>query len=166
GLRRLTPADVRNFQAYRHEPGLGQYQGWSAQTDSQAAAFLAEMHAAALLQAGVWCQIGIADRATDELIGDIGVCVAHDGAEAEIGFTLRTASQGRGIAAEAVAAALALIFAHTAVERILGVTDARNLASLRLLERLGMDELETKAAIFRGEECMEHTYVIRRPRAG
>src|SRR5512145_2634303 len=140
-LRRLALADLARFQHYRHDPIVGQYQGWSPLDDTHALAFLRDMQTAPLLCPGAWCQLGIADRATGELIGDVGVCIAADSGYAEIGFILE----------------------HTSVQTIIAITDARNAASIRLLERLGMHLTETKAAVFKGEPCIEHTFVFPRP---
>lgn len=164
-LRRLRRDDLRAFQAYRHDPEVGRYQGWSPQPDAEAAAFLGEMAGVAIFPAGDWAQLAIADRATGALIGDVGVCVAADGGSAEIGFTLARASQGRGLAAEAVGAAIRLVFDRTEVARVVAVTDARNGAAIRLLERLGMRRVASAPATFRGEPCVEHTYVAPRPEA-
>lgn len=162
-LRRLAVADLPAFQAYRHDAELGRYQGWLPQTDVQAQAFLDEMSRATLLAPGVWVQLGIADRCDDALIGDIGLCVSSTGDTAEIGFTLRASSQGCGLASEAVRAAIQRVFEATAVARIVGITDARNLASIRLLERVGMRRASTGPAAFRGEACIEHVHELRRP---
>ena len=56
--------------------------------------------------------------------------------------------------------ALDLLFEHTAVARIVAVTDARNTPSLRLLERVGMIRIATQAALFRGQACIEHTHAL------
>jgi RimJ/RimL family protein N-acetyltransferase len=162
-LRRLAPADLAAFQAYRHDAVLGQYQGWSATSDDDARAFLTQMSTAALLQPEVWCQIGIAELVSGALLGDIGLCLSPDGRQAEIGFTLQHDSQGRGIATAAVREATRLVFRQTQAEQVLGITDARNLPSIRLLERLGMRKTETRSASFRGEPCVEHVYVMSRP---
>lgn len=162
-LRRLTQADLPAFQAYRHDAELGRYQGWLPQTDAQAQAFLDEMSRATLLAPGAWVQLGIVDGRDDALIGDIGLCVSSTGESAEIGFTLRASSQGHGLAGEAVRAAIQLVFAATAVARIVGITDARNLASIRLLERVGMRRSSTGPAEFRGAACIEHVHELLRP---
>ena len=47
-------------------------------------------------------------------------------------------------------------------ERVIGITDARNLPSMRLMERVGMRMTETSQAVFRGEACVEHTYTVTR----
>ena len=45
----------------------------------------------------------------------------------------------------------------------LGITDARNLASLRLLERLGFAPRETRSTVFKGEPCVEVVCVLESP---
>ncbi len=165
-LRRLARADLAAFQAYRRDPEVGLYQGWSPMTDADALAFIDEMVAAALFPAGAWVQIGIAERGGGVLIGDIGACVAADGASAEIGFTLARPAQGCGLGGEAVGLALALLFGRTGIARVEAVTDARNAASIRLLERAGFRRAATVDAVFRGEPCVEHRYLLDRPAAG
>lgn len=162
-LRRLRVSELSDFQAYRQDPQVGLYQGWQAQSDSEALVFLQQMAEAPLLQPGVWCQLGLADAASDRLIGDIGICLAADSAAAEIGFSLRAASQGQGLAAEGVGALIALLWAHTPAGEVRAITDARNRGSIHLLERLGFAQVESQDAVFRGEPCVEHHYRLDRP---
>ena len=159
-LRRLSPSDLAVFQSYRRDPDLGRYQGWTATSDDEAAVFLREVSTAPLLQAGAWSQIGIAGARTLELIGDIGLLLAADGRHVEIGFTLMPQAQGRGLGTAAVREAIILVFQMTAAERVLGITDARNLSSIRLLERVGMHRTGSRSALFRGDPCVEHIYAI------
>lgn len=161
-LRRLTPADMAAFQIYRHDEEVGQYQDWQPQTDAEAIVFLEEQTKTELFQPGVWFQIGIADRETGALIGDIGVCLSDVGAEAEIGFTLRRQSQGLGLARESVAALLEFLFEHTDINKIVGIVDARNTAAIRLLEKVGMRFVQTNEAIFRDSPCEELVYELLR----
>lgn len=161
-LRRLHPGDLAAFQAYRADAELGRYQGWSPLSDDAALAFLQDVQTAPLFQPGAWMQIGIAAPDTLALLGDIGLFLNEDATQAEIGFTLARAAHGRGLASAAVRAALQLVFAATAVHRVYGITDARNHASIRLLERLGMRRLEEREIEFRGERCVEWVYAIDR----
>lgn len=161
-LRRLTTDDLRAFQAYRHNAEVGRWQGWEPMDDARALQFLREVAQMPLLPPGQWTQIAIADAATDALYGDIGLHLADDGTQAEIGFTLAGAAQGRGLGTAAVRAALALLFEDTPVTRVIAITDARNAASMRLLERVGMKRVATQPAVFRGEPCTEHTYALTR----
>lgn len=161
-LRRLGVGDLEAFQAYRLEPELGRYQGWSPMGPAEAAEFLSAMGRSTLFVAGAWSQVGIAGGSDPRLIGDIGLFLSQDMRQVEVGVTLRSQSQRRGMATAALRAAIALAFEHTAAERVLGITDARNLASVRLLERVGMRRVETRPTMFRGEACVEHVYAVAR----
>lgn len=161
-LRRLEPADLAEFQAYRNDPDVGRWQGWLPSTDAQALAFLNEMAAVPLFRPGQWTQLAIADEQTGQLLGDLGVYVSADGQEAEFGFTLARAAQGQGIASAAVCEAIALVFDQTPVARIHAQTDARNTACVRLLERLGAPLLQRIATEFRSEPCVELRYELAR----
>jgi len=161
-LRRLHVRDRAAFQAYRSLPELGRYQGWSPMSDSEAQEFLDEMHRAPLFTPGQWVQLGIAKPESDELVGDIGLYLSEDGTSGEVGFTLEPSSQGHGVAARAVREALQLLFAATSVARVLGITDERNLPSIKLLERVGFKFVESRQVVFRGEPCKERVYALPR----
>jgi RimJ/RimL family protein N-acetyltransferase len=163
-LRRLAVSDLPLFQAYRNDPLIARYQDWWPKSDEEASAFLTRMNATPLLQPGKWSQIGIADPDGLGLIGDIGLFLAGEGHEAEIGFALRRESQGRGMGAAAVREAIDLVFEQTNAGRVLGIADARNLPSIRLLQRVGMHMTESRDAILREEPCVEHIYAISRQR--
>ena len=161
-LRRLAVSDLPEFQAYRSDSLLARYQDWSAKSDAEACAFLARMNTAELLQPGAWSQIGIAEPDSSILIGDIGLFLSADGRQAEIGITLRRQSHGRGIGTAAAREAINLVFERTNAERVLGIADARNIRSIRLLQRLGMRILESRDAISREEPCIDHIYSLSR----
>jgi [ribosomal protein S5]-alanine N-acetyltransferase len=161
-LRRLNVLDVAAFQAYRTDAELGRYQGWTAMTDAEAREFLGEMNAAQLFRPGEWAQIGVAGPDGLALLGDIGLLVAADSRHAEIGFTLARHAQGRGLATAAAREAVTLLFELTAVERVLGITDVRNGASVAVLERLGMRRVEQRSVVFRGQACVECVYALSR----
>ena len=63
--------------------------------DASAAAFLDTMASAPIGIPGEWFQIAVADRSTDALIGDIGICLRNDSTRtAEIGFHYRADGAG------------------------------------------------------------------------
>lgn len=162
-LRRLEPKDLVRFAACRADPVLARYQGWSLLSIEEARSFIAEMQSAPAFATDTWLQIAIASRPGDELIGDIGLCL-HAGGDAEIGFTLTQAVQGRGLATEALLALLPALFARPEVLRVVGITDERNVASIRVLERLGMTLAGRHEALFKGEACTELRYELERAR--
>jgi ribosomal-protein-alanine N-acetyltransferase len=154
--------DLWAFQEYRTDAALGRYQGWTAMPDTEAHAFLDEMNKVPLFRPGEWTQVGIAEPEALALLGDIGLYLSEDSRHAEVGFTLAHHAQGRGLAAVAVREAVDLIFQFTAVERVLGITDSRNRASVGVLERVGMRKQEERHALFRGESCVEYVYAVPR----
>jgi aminoglycoside 6'-N-acetyltransferase len=153
-LRRFRADDLDRFQAIRHDPEVARYQGWEPASDEAARAFIAAMAVEPFGRPGEWLQIAVADAA-DELIGDIGLHTRAGGREAEFGISLARSAQGRGLAYEAAVALIAGLREHTPVRRLIGITDTRNLASARLLARLGMTLEAEEDAVFRGEPCRE-----------
>lgn len=136
-LRRFKAADLSAFQDYRRDPELARYQGWEIESDKAARKFLQEMSTAPRLASGTWLQLAICDSARDKVIGDIGLHYIGEERKLEIGYTLHRAYHGQGIAQRA--ARLAILWVQTTHPNteIFGITDVRNLASIRLLERLG-----------------------------
>jgi RimJ/RimL family protein N-acetyltransferase len=162
-LRRFAAGDLAPFQSYRRDSEVGRYQGWSTMDDAGAAAFIARMAVAQIGVPGEWFQIAVAEKSTGVLVGDIGIGLdPNRTGVAEIGFSMAPAAQGRGMGSEAVMAALALLFAWADVEIIEGITDARNIPSIRLLERVGMRLDRMQETLCKGELCTEHVYSLTR----
>jgi RimJ/RimL family protein N-acetyltransferase len=73
------------------------------------------------------------------VVGDVGLCWRSEvHRQAEIGYVLDPAYQGRGFATEAAAAMIELAISGLGAHRVCGRLDARNTASARVLARLGM----------------------------
>ncbi|PYC27322.1 GNAT family N-acetyltransferase [Aquipseudomonas alcaligenes] len=161
-LRRMHTRDHAAFQAYRSLPELGRYQGWSPMSDAEALEFIEEVQRAPLFTPGQWLQLAIAEPESDALVGDIGIYLSEDGTSGEVGFTLHPRAQGRGVASRAVCEAVRLLFAATSITSVLGITDERNLPSIRLLERIGFTFVECRQVVFRGEPCTERVYALAR----
>ena len=165
-LRRFVTGDLAPFQSYRCDPEVGRYQGWSTMDDAGAEAFIARMAVVRIGVPGEWFQIAVAEKSTGVLVGDIGIGLDRNRTGvAEIGFSMAPAAQRRGIGSEAVMAALALLFDSAMVEIVEGITDARNIPSIRLLERVGMRLNRTQETLCKGELCTEHVYAIARSAA-
>jgi RimJ/RimL family protein N-acetyltransferase len=139
-LRRFTEADLDAFVAYRSIPEVAQYQSWDAPYPAEAgAAFIRGMQMDHPDTPGEWFQFAIALRETGELIGDCAACPdGDDPRQVEIGFTLSPEHQGHGYATEAARLLLGYLFGLRGKHRVTGECDARNAASARVLERLGM----------------------------
>ena len=159
-LRPLRAGDLEAFHGYRSDHDVSRYQGWLPMSKADAAAFIHSMEIVTGAAIGGWIQLGIALEGSDLLVGDVGLFVSEAGDWAEIGISFAKAYQGNGLASEALELLIALVFGHTRCQAIRGVADARNLASRRLVERLGFAPASEVDAVFRGESCVEITYVL------
>ena len=134
-LRLLEPRDAATLSAYRSDPDVARYQSWTTPFSPAAALELIQSMRTRDISDTGWTQIAVASFETDALLGDIGFNRINP-SSAEIGFTIKTAAQGLGLMREALEA----LFKNAAaggVQRITATTDVRNLASQRLLTRLG-----------------------------
>jgi ribosomal-protein-alanine N-acetyltransferase len=138
-LRPMEEADLPAFAAYRQDPEVARYQGWDETFSlDDARALFAGKEGIAVGTPGAWTQIAIEEAATGTLLGDCALHVREDDPrQAEIGFTLARGSQGKGYAAEAVAAVLDHAFGALGLHRVIAITDAKNASAARLLERVG-----------------------------
>lgn len=76
---------------------------------------------------------------THEPIGDVSMwCSPSDRHQAEIGYVFNPRFHGRGYATEAVTELLRVGFEEAGLHRITANADARNAASIRVMERVGM----------------------------
>jgi RimJ/RimL family protein N-acetyltransferase len=78
----------------------------------------------------------VVDRASDELLGSIGVRFLGDGI-AEVGYWVAKESRGRGVATRALALAAAWVFENEGVARLQLRADTENAASQRVAEKAG-----------------------------
>ncbi len=85
------------------------------------------------------CRLAVLLKATDELIGDLSLYRPEGGnRQGEIGFVFHPDHQGHGYATEAGSVILRLAFEELKLHRVFGRTEARNTASARVMEKLGM----------------------------
>jgi RimJ/RimL family protein N-acetyltransferase len=88
---------------------------------------------------GDWLSAAVVDRGSGIFVGDVGLCwLSERDRTAEIGFIFDPRWHGKGFATEAARALLAWAFGTARLHRVIGRTEARNTASSRVLEKLGM----------------------------
>ena len=81
--------------------------------------------------------LGIAEKAGNEVIGDIWVYRIENDRMAEIALRLSKEKQGRGYGTEALSAMTEFCFENTELQRLWTKADVRNTASARILEKCG-----------------------------
>jgi RimJ/RimL family protein N-acetyltransferase len=162
-LRMLRPDDAVALAGWRNDPAVARFQGWPLPfTVDDARALLAAQvdHHGPVL--GAWVQIGI--EHAGELAGDVALGLDPTGRLASLGYSLRVASQGQGVATEAVGAMIDALFDQAGVHRVSASVDPDNLASARVLERLGFrsEGRAVRAVDVRGQWCDDEQYALLR----
>jgi aminoglycoside 6'-N-acetyltransferase len=150
-LRRFRDDDAAALAAYRSVPEVARYQSWDAPYSLEQAIEAVRSYGAGDPEQPGWFQYAI--DLDGVLIGDIGLNLNENLRQAELGFTLAPAHQGQGYASEAVGALLDHLFTERNLHRVSAECDARNVASARLLERLGFQRegLRRAASWWKGE---------------
>jgi RimJ/RimL family protein N-acetyltransferase len=103
-----------------------------------------------------WWALSLAD--SDQLLGWCGLNFLPETNEVELKYLLAEAFWGKGIATEASKASLKYALMYTEIDPIIGLVHPENIASQRVLEKVGMSLVERKH--YFGMECLR--YVVRR----
>jgi RimJ/RimL family protein N-acetyltransferase len=139
-LRPFRDDDVEDVLAYQSRDDVTRYLYWGPRTrDEVTEVVRKKMSFRALVAEGDVLALVIELAETDGVIGDVIlslVSVPHR--TAEIGYLLHPDHQGHGYATEASRALLRIAFEDLRLHRVVAQLEARNDASARVLERLGM----------------------------
>ncbi|ASW54644.1 GNAT family N-acetyltransferase [Plantactinospora sp. KBS50] len=139
-LRPFEDGDLAALHAYLSRPDVARYlyQG-PADDAASRAALERKRQPTALRAAGDALNLAVVVRATGRLVGDVLLFWTNaEHRQGEIGYILHPDAGRQGYATEAARAMLRLGFDGLGLHRIVGRLDARNTASARVLERLGM----------------------------
>ncbi|NEO29512.1 MAG: GNAT family N-acetyltransferase [Symploca sp. SIO3C6] len=135
-LRKFTLDDADDLYRIYDNPEVMKYVGNGARTRKETEAGLLSMiqhwqqH-----DFGMWAVIHQQDHI---LIGRCGLCFLDKTTEVELGYLFDKFYWGRGLATEASLAALKYGFEVVKLKRIVAVAKPENLASRRVMEKVGM----------------------------
>ena len=160
-LRRFKEDDLQNFYHYRSNPSVAIYQGWQDYTYEQAINFINSQLTAEINRPDTWVQIAIENKDNGSLIGDIGVHTLIEPNQVEIGFTLEPSYQNKGFATEALSALITHFFKELKKERLIAIAVEQNLASIKLLEKLGFKkDKKIENSYFKGQYVTEYEFEL------
>jgi len=138
-LREFEEADWHAVAAYQSDPRYLRYYPWTTRTPADARAFVAMFIGWQREAPRYRYQLAITRRDDGRLIGNCGIRKAEAGASvAELGYELDPSYWHHGYATEAATAMLRFAFDDLDLHRVSAVCIAENVASTRVLERLGM----------------------------
>ncbi len=136
-IRALEPGDVGALHRRRNDPEVARLQDWTLPYPlEQAQAIVDGSIRMGGPRDGEWWMAAVTEQATGAFVGDLAVHLSFEGRSAEVGYSLDTASRGRGYATEAVDALLDHLF-DVGVRRVSAMLHPDNVASARVLERCG-----------------------------
>ena len=127
------------YEIHSHE-GNARYLYNEARTREQVEELLERKRAGSTIGGeGQWLSAAAVLRGTGELVGDVSLLWASEvHRQGEIGFIVHPGHHGHGYATEAARPLLAFAFETLHLHRVVGRAEARNVASARVLEKLGM----------------------------
>lgn len=135
----LRAEDAPALFACRADPAVARFQGWRPADVAAATVFIDAQSAMNTDQPGGWLQRAIRLRADGTLIGDLGLNLPANDAEAmEFGISLMPPFQHCGYVREALRAVFDRVFAELGRHRIQASVDPRHAASIAMLRSLGM----------------------------
>ena len=108
-----------------------------------------------------WCSTFYIRDAGGMIVGGCGFRDAPSDGRVEIGYAISPQRRGLGIATDAIRALVALAFEGNEIERVLAQVEESNLASMRVVEKLGFVAAAAKVDADNGVLIQ---WVLRRPR--
>jgi RimJ/RimL family protein N-acetyltransferase len=162
-IRPVREADAEACLVWMGDPEVARYEYWDPYTLEKLREEFRELAAIPPASIGVWNLHGVVLREVGAVVGCVLIRMQDSvHRQAEIGFHFHKMYWGRGLATEAAEGLLAYGFETMGAHRIFGVADARNAASIRVLEKLGMRrEAELRENTFvKGEWCDEVIYAM------
>ena len=139
-LRPYVEGDFEAVHAMRSDPEVVRWLYGEVLSEDETRDLLARrMALTAWAAEGDWLSAAIVERESGTTVGDLAFhWVSERDKTAEVGFILDPRHQGKGYATEAARALLDWVFTSAGFHRVIGRTEARNTASARVLEKLGM----------------------------
>jgi RimJ/RimL family protein N-acetyltransferase len=137
-LRELSLDDLPAIQLFAADPEVVKYHIWGPNTEDDTRAFLSPAIAAQKESPRLAYEFAIIDKATDTLIGGCGIRSKNPESRiGDLGYTLQRDFWGKGLATETARRLVSFGFDDLNLHRIWATCDPENIASARVLEKVG-----------------------------
>ena len=145
-LRDFVESDWKAVLAYQQDPLYLRYNEWTSRTAEEVRQFTQMFLDHQKQLPRIKFQFAVTLKSTGQLIGNCGVRRdSPETREGDIGYELDPKFWGSGFATEAARAVLHFGFSHMHLHRVSAWCIAENVASARVLEKVGM-RLERRAS--------------------
>jgi RimJ/RimL family protein N-acetyltransferase len=137
-LRRYRDEDVCDIVEFGSDPSVAVHlNGFPESTVEGVKKYIKVQQTYQPGEFGKCFDLAVELKAENKVIGLISL-ICHEHSQGEIGFALGDSYQRKGLASEAVRAAMSFGFDVLCLQRIYAQTERQNLAAWMLMERLGM----------------------------
>lgn len=138
-LRDLKETDLQAVHSYASDPEVVRYMDWGPNTKEETQDFIQRTITNQKEKPRRVYTLAIVLKAEDELIGSCGMHTSNsDNREGWLGYCLNRHFWGQGYATETAEALLTFGFTQLKLHRIFATCDPANVASARVLEKIGM----------------------------
>ena len=138
-LREFVEDDWGALHAIESIPDVVRYQSFAPRSEDDARVYVQGIIVSARELPRTTFDLAITIKGDDTLRGRVGMMRnAAETREAMLWFVIAPAAAGKGYATEAAGAMLAYAFEALKLHRVYGDCDERNVASARVMEKLGM----------------------------
>jgi len=163
-LRPFTSDDFDALYAYQSRPDVARWLEWDARSEAEVREALGKkMGSVTILDEGDVLALAMERRDTGELVGDVILhLVSAEHRTGEIGYIVHPDHQGHGFTTEACEELLRIAFEDVGLHRVIGRLEPRNVASARVLQKLGMrrEASFVDNEVIKGEWTGEDVYAI------
>jgi RimJ/RimL family protein N-acetyltransferase len=163
-LRPFRAEDLDDLYAIQSREDVARYLYWSPRSRDEVREALAKkVSQSAIREEGEVLALAVVLTGTGRVVGDVILMwTSREHRQGEVGFVFHPDEHGKGLAGEATRVMLGLGFGGLGLHRIVGRCDARNLASARLMERLGMrrEAHFVQNEFVKGEWCDELVFAV------
>lgn len=138
-IRPVVIGDKESIFSYRADPDTSKFLSLIPHTVDDIGEFI-KRASSEINDPGTWFQLVIVEQLNCQLIGDIGLHFLNtdpENKQVEIGYTLDKKFRGKGYATEALSAIIDYLVNSLNKHRITASIDPTNIASIKLIERLG-----------------------------
>ena len=137
-LRPWRADEIDTYHRLRRDPDVVRYL-YDEPLDREGARAKLDGLRSELDAPGQWINVAVERSDSGVVVGDVGIGWVSDfHRQADVGYSFLPEHHGLGHGTEAAAAMVDLPFSGLGAHRVSGRLDARNTASARVLERLGM----------------------------
>lgn len=164
-VRPFTIDDLDALYDIQSRPDVARYLYWGARTDRDEVreSLTTKIASTTVANDDDALSLAVELTGTGVLVGDLTLFWrSSEHRQAEVGYVFNPDHGGKGYATEGTRVLLRLAFEELGAHRVYGRLDARNTASARVLERLGMrrEAHLVQNEIFKGEWSDELVYAM------